>query len=79
MGAFISIVNLEKMAMPVIVEIKTKSGKVSRITLPVEVWQRNKEWTFKYNSSEELESVVIDPDYVFPDSNDSNNVWKSVN
>ena len=77
-GAFITIENFEKMAMPVIMDIKTKSGKVSRLKLPVEIWQKNVNWTFKYNSTEEIESIVIDPDHVFPDSNESNNTWKSV-
>jgi len=79
LGIYITIENFEKMAMPVILEIKTKSGKVSRVNLPVEIWQRNTEWTFKYNSNEEIESVVIDPDQVFPDSKESNNTWKASN
>ena len=74
-GAIITIENLEKMPMPTVVEVKTKSGAVSRMTLPVEIWKRNNEWTFKYNSTEELESVTLDPDNAFPDMNDANNVW----
>ncbi|MEO6849594.1 MAG: M1 family peptidase, partial [Mucilaginibacter sp.] len=74
-GALITIDNLEKMAMPVILEIKTVSGKVDRINLPVEVWERNNTWTFKYPSTEELQSVTYDPDRVLPDYNPSNNVW----
>jgi hypothetical protein len=65
------------MPMPVILEIKTKSGKVSRLKLPVEVWQRNKQWTFIYPSVEEIVSVVSDPDKVLPDSNSANNSWTS--
>ncbi|WP_395809914.1 M1 family metallopeptidase [Daejeonella sp.] len=76
-GALITIENLEKMPMPVILEIKTKSGKVSRLKLPVEVWQRNKQWTFVYPSVEEIVSVVSDPDKVLPDSNSANNSWTS--
>lgn len=76
-GALITIENLEKMPMPVILEIKTKSGKVSRLNLPVEVWQRNKQWTFMYPSDEEIASVVSDPDKVLPDSNSANNSWTS--
>ena len=78
LGALISIENFEKMAMPVILDIKTKSGEITRIKLPVEIWQKNVDWTFKYNSTEEIQSIVIDPDHVFPDSNISNNTWKSV-
>lgn len=75
LGALITIENLEKMAMPVILEIKTKSGKLERIKLPVEVWQRNTRFTFNYHSNEEILSIVSDPDKVFPDSNPSNNAW----
>lgn len=77
LGALINIENFEKMAMPVIMDIKTKSGKVSRLKLPVEIWQKNVEWSFKYNSTEEIESIVIDPDHVLPDCNENNNIWKS--
>ena len=75
-GALITIDNLEKMAMPVILEIKTVSGKVSRVKLPVEIWERNRSWTFKYPSTEAIKSVTYDPDDVFPDSNPANNVWR---
>ena len=77
LGALITIENFEKMAMPVIMDIKTKSGKITRIKLPVEIWQKNVDWTFKHNSTEEIESIVIDPDHVFPDCNEGNNTWKS--
>lgn len=75
-GAMITLDNLEKMAMPVILEIKTVSGKTSRIKLPVEVWERNVSWTFKVPSTEAIESVTYDPDNVLPDFNPTNNVWK---
>ncbi len=75
-GALITIDNLEKMAMPVILEIKTVSGKTDRVKLPVEVWERNSTWTFKYPSTEAIESVTYDPDNVFPDFNPANNTWK---
>ena len=76
-GALITIENLEKMPMPVVLEFKTKSGEVTRQTLPVEIWKRNTSWTFKHDSTEELAKVVIDPDYVLPDSNSKNNKWKA--
>ncbi|HEY8927622.1 MAG TPA: M1 family metallopeptidase [Mucilaginibacter sp.] len=75
-GAIITIDNLEKQVMPVILEIKTVSGKVDRVKLPVEIWERNKFWKIRYNSTEPIESVTYDPDKVFPDVNEANNVWK---
>ena len=76
-GAIITIENLEKMPMPVVIELKTKSGKVTRKTLPVEIWKRNISWTFKVDTSEELTKVVIDPDFALPDVDSSNNKWKA--
>ncbi len=76
-GALITIDNLDKMAMPVILEIKTKSGKTERIKYPVEIWERFATHTFKYPSTEPIESVTYDPDNVLPDYNPANNVWKN--
>lgn len=78
LGAIITIENFEKMVMPVILDVKTKSGNVTRVKLPVEVWQKNVDWSFKHNSTEEIQSITIDPDHVFPDSNESNNTWTAV-
>jgi hypothetical protein len=74
-GVIITVENFEKMPMPIIVDIKTKSGTVERVKLPVEIWQKNTDWAFKHNSTEEIQSITLDPDHVFPDSNESNNVW----
>lgn len=79
LGIVINIENFEKMAMPVVLDVKTKSGKVTRVKLPVEIWQRNIDWSFKHNSTEEIESITIDPDHVFPDVNGANNVWSAAN
>ncbi|MEX8546359.1 MAG: M1 family metallopeptidase [Mucilaginibacter sp.] len=75
-GALITVDNLEKMPMPMILEVKTESGKTDRIKLPVEIWMRNTTWTFRYPSTEKIESVTSDPDKVLPDFNEDNNVWK---
>lgn len=75
-GAYITLDNLEKMVMPVILDIKLKSGKVERVKLPVEIWERNVSWQFMYPSTEEIESVTYNPDKTLPDFNPANNVWK---
>ena len=72
-GAAITILNQEKMAMPVTVEIKETNGKQYRINLPVEVWQRGSEWTFYVQPSSKIADVIIDPDKVLPDINRKNN------
>lgn len=74
-GALVTIENLGRMAMPVVVEYTTVSGKTLRKKLPVEVWHAKKTWRFALNTTEELQKIVIDPDKVFPDMKSSNNTW----
>ncbi len=78
-GVLITVENFDKMPMPIVLDVKTKSGKVERVKLPVEIWQRNNSWSFKHNSTEEIESITLDPDHAFPDNNESNNVWTAGN
>ena len=75
-GYHIQIANLEKMPMPIILEVKTKSGKTDIIRLPVDIWMRNTSWTVNYPTTEEVVSVTLDPEQVLPDSNPDNNSWK---
>ena len=59
----------------IVLDIKFKSGDVKRVNLPVEIWQKNTDWSFKYDSTEEIDSITLDPDHVFPDVNSKNNSW----
>ncbi len=74
-GSLITIENLQKMVMPVVVEVKEDNGNSQEIKLPVEIWQRGGEWTFKCNTTSSVKSVVIDPDDEFPDVDRKNNKW----
>ncbi len=75
-GAEITIVNLEKMPMPVIVQIKESSGKTHTLQLPVEIWQRGSEWTFSVQTTSEIKEVQLDPESKLPDLNRENNKWE---
>ncbi|MGK6353144.1 M1 family metallopeptidase [Parapedobacter sp. DT-150] len=76
-GVLITVDNLEKLPMPIVADITTKSGDTHRVKLPVEVWERNTSWTFSYPSTEEVVSVQLDPDKVYPDHNPDNNRWEA--
>jgi hypothetical protein len=76
-GAIITIENLEKLPMPVTIEITEANGKTGRVKLPVEIWQHGSTWKFYYGSDSKIETVTIDPDKHMPDVNESNNVWRS--
>jgi hypothetical protein len=74
-GYNIRVVNLEKMPMPIILQIKTKSGKTETVKVPVDVWMKNTSWLVRFPITEEIESVTLDPDKVLPDSNPDNDTW----
>jgi outer membrane lipoprotein-sorting protein len=77
-GSLITLQNLDKMALPAIVEVRETGGKDSTFTLPVEIWQRGDTWTFAYPSTTRLKSVILDPNNELPDVNADNNRWNEV-
>lgn len=76
-GVLITVQNLGKLPMPIVVELTSVTGKKTTVKLPVEIWERNKSWTFKVNTTEELTEVKLDPKNIYPDNNPENNIWKS--
>jgi len=76
-GAQITVENLGQLPMPTTVELTFKDGTKQVVKLPVEVWKRNTEWTFKVNSTKEVTDVKLDPASGVPDINPKNNVWTS--
>ena len=76
-GAVITIVNYEQMAMPVPLKIVETNGNTINMKLPVEIWHRGSDWSFKVKTTSLIDSVIIDPDYQLPDVNPKNNIWSS--
>ncbi len=78
-GALVTIVNLDRMAMPIYLQYVTESGKTEMVKIPVEIWQNGNTWIQKLDTNEKLRSVTIDPNHVFPDINEENNSWTNPN
>jgi Peptidase family M1 domain len=76
-GAQITLVNKEKLAMPVDLKITQANGKTEVLHLPVNVWQRGGVWTFIYPSTSAITAMELDPDHQLPDVDRKNNVWKA--
>jgi hypothetical protein len=74
-GAQITLVNKEKLAMPVDLKVTQANGKTEVLHLPVNIWQRGGVWTFVYPSTSAIQSLEIDPDHQLPDVDRKNNVW----
>jgi aminopeptidase N len=75
-GVKLTIANKEMMAMPFTVEAKLKDGSKQRTYFPVETWLQNKVTTYTLPTTQEVESVTIDPDNALPDVNRKNNSKK---
>lgn len=71
----IKVDNLDKMPMPIILGIKTKSGKTDLVKVAADVWMKNTSWVVRYPTTEEVVEVVLDPQQTLPDSNADNNRW----
>jgi hypothetical protein len=75
-GLKLTIANKEMMAMPFTVEAKLKDGSKQRTYFPVETWLQNKVTTYTLPTTQDVESVTIDPDNALPDVNRKNNSKK---
>jgi hypothetical protein len=74
-GALITLVNKEKMAMPVDLKIDQDNGKSDVVHLPVNIWQRGDTWTFLYPSTSAIKNIQLDPERELPDIDRSNNFY----
>jgi len=75
-GLQVTIANLQKMALPCVIELTGKDGHKQRFSLPVETWLQKKITTITFPSTGEIVSVKVDPDAALPDMNRSNNEFK---
>ncbi|UOE46909.1 M1 family metallopeptidase [Mucilaginibacter sp. SMC90] len=75
-GITINVVNKEQLPMPFTVEVKFKDGSKKRFYLPVETWLQSSKITYTLPTTQEAESVTVDPDATLPDLNRGNNIQK---
>ncbi|WP_252191158.1 M1 family aminopeptidase [Polaribacter sp. Q13] len=72
-GALITLLNKNKMAMPVTLKITEANNTTKTVKLPVEVWMTGPEYVYNYESTTKIISVEIDPNHEVPDLNPANN------
>ncbi|MET4080336.1 hypothetical protein ABIB40_000276 [Pedobacter sp. UYP30] len=75
-GIDITLVNLQKMALPLTLQVTLKDGSKKLIKLPVETWMQSSVQTIHLATTQSIQSVTVDPNQKLPDSNRKNNVWK---
>jgi hypothetical protein len=76
-GSLITLVNLDRMAMPTTVQVKESNGQASTVKLPVEIWEQGGKFVLSYHSTSRIESVTVDPGEHLPDVNPRNNQWSA--
>lgn len=74
--AVIVVENMEKAAMPLLIEITFENGNKEFHNFPVEIWEQGPVYKFVPDAVGTISKVSIDPNNVFPDMNISNNLWK---
>ncbi len=62
--------------MPIIVELTYADGTKKRETFPAQIWRMNENKVYRvFSSSQEIKSIVVDPDFETADIDTSNNSW----
>lgn len=74
--AQITIENLEKAAMPLVVQLTYADGSTEHREFPVEVWEYTGSYRFTGNKKAAVTKVSIDPDSLYPDVNRGNNIYE---
>ncbi len=74
-GAVVTVLNLQQMALPVLLSYETVSGAKGTMKLPVEIWNNTASFKVKLPTTEKLKTVYLDEDKILPDVNFENNKW----
>ena len=74
-GVQVTVTNLDRMAMPSVLEVRYADGTSERVALPVETWMQKGRVTLTLPGHGPIASATIDPDHVLPDKDRSNNVF----
>jgi hypothetical protein len=74
-GSIVTIELMEKMALPLDVEITYADETKERMHLPIDCFMRGSQYKFKPKNNLEIKRISLDPDGLLPDVNRANNVW----
>ncbi len=74
-GAKITLANLDRMAMPAVLEVDYADGTKTRQSLPAETWIQHATATITVAGHGSITQVILDPDHLTPDRNRANNIF----
>ncbi|HET6726241.1 MAG TPA: M1 family metallopeptidase [Gammaproteobacteria bacterium] len=74
-GALVTVANLDKLVMPATLQVTFADGSTRRVRVPVETWQRHRQFEVLVPGGKQVKSATIDPDHAIPDGNRGNNTF----
>jgi hypothetical protein len=74
--ARITVLNKQRMVMPLTVEAVFADDSIERRRLPVESWYQSDRLQVSLEGRGEIREVRLDPDQMLPDTDRKNNVWQ---
>ncbi len=74
--ATVTLMNKEKSAYPLKVIATYQNGEKEDLVVPVEVWYSGDSYSLRLYNNSSIQSIVVDPQNLLPDSDRKNNVWK---
>lgn len=74
-GARVTVANLDKFAMPALLEVTFTDGSTARVRVPVATWMQHTQFDVPVPGGKRIGSATIDPDKVLPDVDRDNNTF----
>jgi peptidase M1-like protein len=74
-GALVTMTNLDKLVMPVTLEVAYTDGSKQDVRVPVETWMEHRSYTIHVDGDKPVKSATIDPNHLIPDVDRSNNTF----
>jgi len=76
-GAMVTVASLDRLVLPVTVQIDYADGTHRRVKLPAETWMQQRQAEIQLEGGPAITAVTVDPDQVIPDENRGNNILKA--
>jgi hypothetical protein len=76
-GAKVTIANLDKLVLPVTLEVVYADGKTVDIAVPVETWMQKDHAEIVLPGGATIASATLDPHHLIPDKDRGNNLWRA--
>ncbi len=76
-GGIVTLVNTKQMVMPVLLTVTETNGEVHHLKIPVDIWKFGGSYDLKLPTTSKIKSLVLDKEHQLPDTDRSDNVWKT--